>query len=413
MARLFISFYLFVTLSLVMISTLLDAVWPEDSLEPTQEAQLLTHALASLENKLAVLEPFLTDNNVTYRIVPKSSIAWQEAELNDLAQGRVVNLYSESTHFLYAPIDQENLMVIALSQTEQASPYLFAYIGVFLLLLGCALAFWLWPLWRDLRQLTLAVGDFENGNSGDNLPTKLQLGQGSLMQPVASKLSELSQQVHRLINEQKELTGAVAHEFRTPIARLKFAIEMQSNNASIAFKGIQADLDELEGLVQEMLDYTHYDSVQPELNFAELPLLSLCLSQADKLSATTHKNINVEGIALSINGDGHFIERTINNLLSNAIRHANQSIRIHLEQDNFYHYVHVDDDGQGVPKSLREKVFDPFFRPDNSRTRYAGGAGLGLAIVKRIQDWHNADCLVGTSPLGGARFTLRYSRKLP
>lgn len=70
----------------------------------------------------------------------------------------------------------------------------------------------------------------------------------------------------------------------------------------------------------------------------------------------------------------------------------------------------VEDDGPGVPKDLREKIFDAFYRPDKSRTRDKGGAGLGLATVKKIQQWHNGQVWVEDSELGGARFVLSYPR---
>ena len=83
-------------------------------------------------------------------------------------------------------------------------------------------------------------------------------------------------------------------------------------------------------------------------------------------------------------------------------------IDIDSEEDRLVVAVH--DDGEGVESTLAERIFEPFFRPDNSRVRYAGGAGLGLAIVKRIQFWHNGDAFVKKSHLGGACFVLTYPK---
>ena len=72
--------------------------------------------------------------------------------------------------------------------------------------------------------------------------------------------------------------------------------------------------------------------------------------------------------------------------------------------------ISVADDGEGIEQALAERIFEPFFRPDNSRVRYLGGAGLGLAIVQRIQHWHKGSVKVEKSNLGGACFVLTYPR---
>ena len=86
--------------------------------------------------------------------------------------------------------------------------------------------------------------------------------------------------------------------------------------------------------------------------------------------------------------------------------YANEVLEIHIiKQKNVIH-ICVEDDGEGVPKAMRKKIFAPFFRPDESRDRQKGGAGLGLAIVQRIVDWHQGDCYVTDAELGGAKFVI-------
>ena len=89
--------------------------------------------------------------------------------------------------------------------------------------------------------------------------------------------------------------------------------------------------------------------------------------------------------------DEHFIERVIDNLFNNAYRYAESTIRVSVSKSKRGILLQLEDDGLGVPEIYQKRIFEPFFRPDNSRDRKRGGAGLGLAIIKRIMHWHEGD----------------------
>lgn len=405
MTRLFVSFYLFMAISLVLISSTLELVWPgedySESADMVLAEALLPLALRDKSQLLAKLE----QAGIDYELKEKAAINWSEEEKNNLAAGLPVTLYTETARFIYMPAGENSVIVLSLPFSEVSRPYLLIYLSAFLLLLGVMLAIWLWPLWRDLAYLTRKVDHL--GQESDNV--SIALRKRSVIQPISNKLNMLSERVHGLLRDQRELTGAVAHEFRTPIARLKFALEMKPEPDSQTWRGIQADLDELEGLVQEMLDYTQYDAMTPELNIADIPVKTLCSEVVARLAPTTAKTLRVNGDDFTVRGDGHFIERAVINLLNNALRHAKSQVIIDVFQGDNAISIAVHDDGNGVEPSLASRIFEPFFRPDNSRVRYAGGAGLGLAIVKRIQWWHQGTATVTTSNrLGGACFILSY-----
>ena len=120
-----------------------------------------------------------------------------------------------------------------------------------------------------------------------------------------------------------------------------------------------------------------------------------------------------DGVALEIDCDSaqisavsRYFRRAVLNLLTNAVRHARERIRVSCGREDGTICLYVDDDGPGVPEEAREKVFEPFFRLDESRTAGEGGVGLGLAIVQRIMVSLGGTARVTDSPLGGARFTL-------
>ncbi len=404
MTRLFVSFYLFVAVSLVLISSTLEIIWPSESPEITKELIALQELLplASL-NKEAFINR-LSHANIDYELKDIASSGWSKEELNAFSNNNTVTLYNDDAKYLYVAISHNELVAITFPYETMSTPYLIVYLLIFLVLLGISMAVWLWPLWKDLSYITHKVSNL----SQETGKLSIALKRRSIMQPIANKLNVLSERVHNLLRDQQELTGAVAHEFRTPIARLKFALEMNPKPNSEAFKGIHADIDELEGLVQEMLDYTQYDAVTPELSISDIPTRDLCEKLTKQLSLTTEKSLKVKGDNHILKGDGHFIERALSNLLTNAIRHAKSNVLVDIHISNDAIVIEVNDDGIGVDLHFAERIFDPFYRPDNSRVRYSGGAGLGLAIVQRIQHWHNGTVSVKKSALGGARFILCY-----
>lgn len=406
MTRLFVSFYLFVAIALVLISSTLEIVLPNENHEKTRETHILESVLPLVVSDRTSLIERLDSIGVDYEIKPIDSIGWSSNELDAFSEKRVITLFDEKAKYIYAPIGNEEFIALTLPYEKVSTPYLIVYLFVFLVLLGLAMAVWLWPLWRDLSHITREVSHL--GQETERF--SISLKKRSIMQPIANRLNLLSDRVHSLLRDQRELTGAVAHEFRTPIARLKFALEMNPHPNSEAFDGILADIDELEGLVQEMLDYTQYDAITPELSISDIPIKELCENLVERLALTTGKSLAVQGENVVMRGDGHFVERAVSNLLTNAIRHAHSKVSIRIQTNTNTISISVCDDGDGVSDDLAERIFEPFYRPDNSRVRYSGGAGLGLAIVQRIQSWHKGTASVVPSDLGGASFILTYPK---
>jgi two-component system OmpR family sensor kinase len=204
------------------------------------------------------------------------------------------------------------------------------------------------------------------------------------------------------------LTGAVAHEFRTPLARLKFALESLPQGSKK--NSMSEDLAELDALIREMLEFSESVHHQPELSIAEIAVAELVAKLIDRLPSSLRQGIDIHNRCENVilQADGHFVERAVLNLITNSLKYAESKIDIRTVQQQGALLIVVEDDGSGVPESLRDKVFDPFYRPDKSRTRHQGGAGLGLATVKRIQQWHQGDCWVEKSTMGGAKFILSY-----
>lgn len=410
MARLFISLYLFIVLAMIGLSAGLERAFSPEPQGPSGHVKTIMALFDSAINTHS--DPLQLAKNIQlpYRIIPYASIGWSEQSAAQLKENKSVLLFDEAIgEQLYIPLSNSDLLEIDITRTQDNGRTFALYSGIFFLLLGGLIALWIWPLWRDLSELKRSVSHVQDdGSLADN-----HISHTSLIAPIAQALNNMSVKVKSLLQSQRELSGAVAHEFRTPLARLKFALEARPSVDSTQWHAMTLDVEELERLVQEMLDYSGSDVLYPELNLAEIPLKALTTQVVQQLREPylAPFDVSIDGEDLILLADDHFVQRALENLLINASRYANTCICVTIYHEQHDVVLSVEDDGPGIDKAVQEKIFDAFYRPDEGRTRASGGAGLGLAIVRRIQQWHEGDCAVQDSSLGGAKFILRYPRR--
>jgi len=293
-------------------------------------------------------------------------------------------------------------------------PRMEALIRVILLAsLACLLFFWLRPLSRDLDQLRKTAIDFGQ-ESFDVVAPKAR---STMTEPMVTAFNTMASRIKRLIDAHKELSTAVAHELRTPLARTKFALQMLACTDDKAKQekyrtAISQDICELEQLISEMLIYASFDSDKPKLNFHDESLLEIVEKQVRNYQQFEQKFTVTNLIGnLKVEADRHFISRALNNYLSNAIKYGNGAIDITIAQEKEQVQIRVTDNGDGVSDDYKCTIFDAFSRGDVSRNRATGGFGLGLAIVCRIMEWHGGSATVVDSAQGGATFILSWPIK--
>ena len=282
------------------------------------------------------------------------------------------------------------------------------------LCLAIAVWFWVRPVWRDLealRQTARALGD---GHFEARAPN----AHSGALELLTETLNGMAERIQRLIATQKELSSAISHELRTPIARLRFALEMVAEtNERVErerlWQLMEADLDELDTLIDSSLTYARFEREQPELHLTPVELAPWLEEEVESMRILGRSlELSVDSSALPA---GLFVELdlksmpyALTNLLRNAIKYARQKILVSAEVSGDRVLVHVDDDGIGIPPDERQRVFSAFTRLDSSRDRATGGYGLGLAIVRLVLDQHGGTASATESPLGGARFTLAW-----
>lgn len=403
MIRLFLSLYLFLVVALVGLSALLESIIFENYSD-SAETHRLAVAVAKLHSDQQVIE-FSQQTQLSLNTFLPNELALPETQKSLLeSQGFFLAFNEDGKHFIYVQPEQNILQLVV--PPPNPPEHFFLYSASFFSILAVLIALWTYPLWRDIRRLEKASTSLKPDGS---LP-EIHISSSSTVSNIATALVSLSQQVQSLFQTQRELTSAVAHEFRTPLARMKFAMESIPNE--VTKLSLSDDILELEHLVQEMLEFSQSQHNQPELSLAEIDLSEFFLSLKGRLPLMA-KNIQFHHHCDCPNliADGHFVERAVLNLLNNAVKYTQTQILLSCRQVENTLEISVEDDGEGVPEKDRTRIFEPFYRPDASRNRSQGGAGLGLAIVARVMSWHKGATWVEPSQFGGAKFVLSFPNK--
>lgn len=396
MQRLFWHFYLFIFLVLLALGWTVEQLWQQ--WQPAAEPPWLASYQTLLQQQLQGPPsgwPALSQLEVT--ALNANSISWLATEQAQLEQGQLVSLFDDAKVYFYALREGQLWQLGPLPLQQQDGAAWFSLL--FFVLLAVAVALWLYPVTRDIRTLERSL---------QQPLTTTVLPAHSFIAPIAERFLQMSQQIRSLLNLQREMTHAVSHELRTPIARLSFALEMASQLPEQEKQLMLQDVRELQQLVDEILDYARLEAGQLPLQWQQVDLAELLLSLQEKLSPLPGAPIQLQlPPTVQLYGDGHYLERALQNLLVNAKKYAKQHIIVSVTQQQQYWQLKVEDDGPGVAPALREDIMKPFFRVEASRNKDSGGFGLGLAIVQRVAHWHQGSISVGASTLGGACFELR------
>jgi two-component system sensor histidine kinase RstB len=303
--------------------------------------------------------------------------------------------------------------------------YLFDWMPVQLLLIISALSllvittaayFIIHPLEKKIKIVEGAARRIGGGDLGARAEV---FGRDEVSQ-LAHAFNSMAEHIQRLIDSQRELTRAVSHELRTPVARIRFGMEMLADTDDVDSRFEQlalldGDITELNKLIDEILTYAKLEQGIPVLDFEAVDLGHLLQKVAkETLALGVKPKVTVilppEGTV--VEAEHRYLHRVLQNLAGNAIRYATSEIRLSAGVYDNCAYIAVEDDGAGIPEKDRERVFQPFTRLDDSRTRASGGYGLGLSIVSRIAFWFGGQIKVEESPtLGGAKFMMTWPIK--
>ncbi|HTK34122.1 MAG TPA: ATP-binding protein [Caulobacteraceae bacterium] len=227
-------------------------------------------------------------------------------------------------------------------------------------------------------------------------PMKLKSVGGEL-KILVTAFNEMQDRLGRYVQDRTAMIAAVAHDLRTPLTRLRFRVEGVPEPLRTK---MTSDMEQMDAMIGATMAFVR-DATQTGER-CKLELSSLVQSIADEM-ADTGADVTAESQGpVVIEGDPIALRRLVANLLENAVKFGERA-RARVYTSNATAVIEIDDNGPGLAAADRDKVFEPFYRGEPSRSRETGGAGLGLAVVRSVARAHGGDAVLENLPGGGLR----------
>ena len=274
---------------------------------------------------------------------------------------------------------------------------------VLLALLFVAVAASAWPVVRRLtRRLDALKRGMETFGAGQ-LGHRVEVSGRDEVAAVAASFNSAAARIETLVRSHQSLLANASHELRSPLARMKMAVTLLEDAAPAQRerlkKEIDANIAELDALVEEVLLASRLDALQNLEQRDKVDLLGLAAEEAARVDAT------LDGDSISVTGDERLLRRALRNLLENARRYGGDEVSVITGRSARQATVRVCDRGPGVPESLRQRIFEPFYRLPGHAEK-TGGVGLGLSLVKQIAERHGGSVRCEAREGGGSCFVL-------
>jgi two-component system osmolarity sensor histidine kinase EnvZ len=296
-------------------------------------------------------------------------------------------------------LDNSVMRVFARRSAAYASNseiFLFWMMGTALVLISVAVIF----LRNQIKPILRLADAAESFGKGREVPNFRPRGAREVRR-AAQAFIEMKTRIERSLEQRTAMLAGVSHDLRTVLTRFKLELALLGESPEV--EAMKRDVDEMARMLEAYLAFARGD-----LGELAAPTDMAEFLEELRLDAERHghkASVVFHGPPIVTVRPAAF-KRCLGNLVSNASRFA-PSIAITGHRDHRYLTVTVDDDGPGIPPDLREEVFKPFLRLDDARNQDEGGTGLGLAIARDIARSHGGDIMLGDSPLGGLRATVR------
>jgi signal transduction histidine kinase len=282
---------------------------------------------------------------------------------------------------------------------------LHASLLVILPLLGLAVAIGAFPVARRLtRRLERLRAGVEGLGAGD-LGARVRVEGRDEVAALATTFNRAADRIEALVGAQRTLLASASHELRSPLARIRVALELMGAERPDLRERVSRDIAELDELIGELLLASRLQTVDQVDHREDVDLLGLLAEEAARSPA------EVTGEPVTVRADRRLLRRLVRNLLENAMRHGAPPVEASVHAAGGGVRLRVCDRGPGVPEDEREKIFAPFYRP-SSRPAADGGSGLGLALVRQIARRHGGEARCLAREGGGTCFEVDLPNQL-
>ncbi|MEW6994095.1 two-component system sensor histidine kinase EnvZ [Colwelliaceae bacterium MEBiC 14330] len=245
---------------------------------------------------------------------------------------------------------------------------------------------------RPLKSLEIAA---ESVGRGDFPEPLVERGTSEVM-AVTQAFNHMSKGIKQLEDDRNLLMAGISHDLRTPLTRIRLASEMMQEQDAFLKEGIETDIDDMNNIIDQFIDYIRHDSKDK----AELADLNVLVEEVLNVETPSDRQIIfTPGQCPKISLRYVAIRRALANLIQNAIRYTNGVIEVTTGVNKQYAFFTVSDHGEGIPDNDIERLFQPFTQGDTARG--TEGSGLGLAIIKRIVNTHGGNVVLSNRPEGG------------
>ncbi|MCM7547686.1 two-component system sensor histidine kinase RstB [Enterobacter hormaechei] len=420
MKKLFVQFYLLLFVCFLVMTMLVGLVYKFTAERAGRQSldDLMKSSLYLMRSELREIPPHdwartlkELDLNLSFdlRIEPMKDFDLAPPAMQRLRDGDIVALDEKYTFIQRIP---RSHYVLAVGPV----PYLYylhqmrlldlALLGFIAISLAFPVFIWMRPHWQDMLKLESAAQRFGEGH----LTERIHFDSGSSFDRLGIAFNQMADNINALIASKKQLIDGIAHELRTPLVRLRYRLEMSENLTGAESQALNRDIGQLEALIEELLTYARLDRPQTELHLSTPDLPVWLQTHINDVQSVNPQRKLLTAITPGAYGalDMRLMERVLDNLMNNAMRYSETTLRIGLDLQGSQAILCVEDDGPGIEPAEREKVFEPFVRLDPSRDRATGGCGLGLAIVRSIAQAMGGSVRCEASEMGGARFVFSW-----
>jgi len=268
-------------------------------------------------------------------------------------------------------------------------------------------------LTRPIRRLRHAAQSMAAGNLNVRVGGK---GKDEVAE-LGRDFDVMAERLREMLQSQRRLLSDVSHELRSPLARLRVALELmeKSDDRGKALKRIEKEADELERLVSNLLSLARLESGQATLErkaLALAPLLQVVVNDADFEAAARQRHVVLQvEQELTVEGDPVLLRAAVENVVRNAVRHTREqsTVEVRLRAHDQGALVEVCDQGDGVPEAELSRMFDAFTRIGEARDRHSGGFGLGLSITGQVMAAHGGRVSAANRREGGLCVSLIFA----